>query len=59
MCVGVENQVTFQSDQFPDPVRCAAAQTLDKIMKWAVWVDRNRVPRRGRGWLTGTDSTVT
>lgn len=55
----VENQVTFQSDQFPDLVYCAAAQTFDEIMEWIVWVDRNRVPRRGRGWLTGSDSTVT
>lgn len=29
----VENQVTFQSDQFPDLVHCAAAETFDKIME--------------------------
>lgn len=59
-CVcGVENRVTFWSDRFPDPVHCVAALTFDKIMEWFVWVDRSRVPRRGRGWLTGSDSTVT
>lgn len=59
MCGGVENQVTFQPDRFLDLVYCAAAATFDKIMEWAVWVDRNRVPGRGRGWLTGSESSVT
>lgn len=59
MCVGVENRVTFQPDRFLDLVYCAAAETFDKIMEWAVWVDRSRVPGRGRGWLTGSESSVT
>lgn len=59
MCVGVENQVTFQSDLFLGPVYCAAAETFDKIMERVVWVDSSRVPKSGRGWLAGFDSSVT
>lgn len=53
----MENRVTFQWDRFLDPVYCATAQTFDKIM--VVWVDRNKVLARGRGWLTGPDTAVT